>query len=228
MYSFKDFLQFLWQRWKTIVVMTLCCMATGCAGFVFLDGFQYTNQVSFLLPVTEQTVEAGDGTDEQEMENTIVASNIKLIETYKELVKSDGVLQELQKEHPHQSKQSLLNALTVTSSINSQLFTVNVTTDSPEQSQKIALRLSKSYPQIVENSQLPRKVFLLSAQSVETIRTPDIFRLVLGVFFISFIFSTSSSFIWSYLCERKFLRTPETLQKLVEAEPLGIVDFYDR
>lgn len=228
MYSFKDFLQFLWQRWKTIAVMTLCCMAVGCAGFVLLDGFQYTNQVSFLLPVTEQTAEAGDGADEQEVENTIVASNIKLIETYKELVKSDGVLKEMQKEHPHQSKQSLLNALTVTSSINSQLFTVNVTTDSAEQSQKIALSLSKSYPKIVENSQLPRKVFLLSAQSVETIRTPSLFRLVLGAFFISFIFSTSCSFIWSYLYERKFLRTPEALQALVEAEPLGIVDFYER
>ena len=36
MYSFNDFIHVLWSRKKMIVILTLCFMGIGCAGFVFM------------------------------------------------------------------------------------------------------------------------------------------------------------------------------------------------
>ncbi|MBO0451200.1 YveK family protein [Candidatus Enterococcus murrayae] len=227
MYSFKEFMHFLWLQKKVILVMTLCFMGIGCGGMFFMKGFDYTNQVSFLLPATEHGVEDNGDEDRLEIENQVISSNIKLVETYKEMVKSEPMLQAIQKDNPQQSKQALLASMKVSSSINSQIFTVAITTRSPEQSKKIAVSLSEHYPQIVENSRLPRNVFLLSAQSIETERTPSVPKFILGIFIMSFMLSTSCSFGWSYVHERKFLRTPEAAQQLMEIEAIGIVDFYE-
>jgi capsular polysaccharide biosynthesis protein len=169
-----------------IVILTLCFMGIGCAGFVFMKGFQYTNQVSFLLPATE-TAKEDEGEDELEVENQVISSNIKLIETYKEMIKSDSLLQAIQEDYPQQSKQQLLDSLTVSNSINSQIFTVSITTKSPEQSNEIAMSLSEKFPQIVKQSSLPRDVFLLSAETAETVRTPGFSKLLIGAWFDLFI-----------------------------------------
>lgn len=227
MYSFKDFMHFLWLQKKVILVLTFCFIGIGCGGMFFMKGFEYTNQVSFLLPATEHTVEDNGDEDRLEIENQVISSNIKLVETYKEMVKSEPMLQVIQKDNPQKSKQALLASMKVSSNINSQIFTVSITTRSPEQSKKIAVSLSEHYPQIVENSRLPRNVFLLSAQSIETVRTPSVPKFILGIFIMSFMFSTSCSFGWSYLHERKSLRTPEVAQHLIEIEALGIVNFYE-
>ena len=226
MYSFNDFIHVLWSRKKMIVILTLCFMGIGCAGFVFMKGFQYTNQVSFLLPATE-TAKEDEGEDELEVENQVISSNIKLIETYKEMIKSDSLLQAIQEDYPQQSKQQLLDSLTVSNSINSQIFTVSITTKSPEQSNEIAMSLSEKFPQIVKQSSLPRDVFLLSAETAETVRTPGFSKLLIGAWFASFMLSTSCSFAWTYLYERKYLRSPEAAQLLIETENIGIVDVYE-
>lgn len=222
MYSFKDFLQFLWLRKLSILVLTFCCVVFGCVGFVFLEGFQYTSQVSFLLPVIENEEE------DPEVENAMITSNIKLIETYKEIVKSDSMLKQLKKDSPELSEGEILKALTITSSFNSQMFTVQVTGNSPEQSIKIAQSLSDNYPQIVANNQLPRKAFSLSSGSFEALRTPSFSKLVLCACLISFIISSSYSFIWSQLYERKFIQNPAEVKPLLGVEIISTVDFYER
>lgn len=224
MYSFKDFLYFLWLRKKAIIVLTLLFTFIGSTGFFFLNGFNYSTQVSFLLPAAEQQ----EAEEEQEMDNQVIASNIKLIETYKEMVKSDAVIEALQKDQPQLSRKAINQSLMVTNSINSQIFKVNVTADNPKKSKKLAISLSESYPMIVEGSQLPRKVFLLSAQSFETMRTPRRSKVLLGVFLISLMLSTSSSFLYAYLREKKFIQNSESVQSLIDTEVIGVVDFYER
>ena len=215
MYSFKDFLYFLWLRKKALIVLTVLFAVLGSVGF-YMKGFKYSTQVSFLLPATEQReAESLANNDQQEIENKAVASNIKLVETYKEMIKSDAVIEALQKELPQLSRETISQSLTVTNSINSQIFKVSVTADQPEKSKELAIRLSEKYPEIVEQSQLPRNVFLLSAQSFETMRSP---RLML---------STSSSFIYYYLKARAIIQTPELVPSLMDTEIIGVVDFYE-
>lgn len=156
MYSFKDFLYFLWLRKKALIVLTVLFAVLGSMGF-YMKGFKYSTQVSFLLPATEQReAESLANNDQQEIENKAVASNIKLVETYKEMIKSDAVIEALQKELPQLSRETISQSLTVTNSINSQIFKVSVTADQPEKSKELAIRLSEKYPEIVEQSQLPR------------------------------------------------------------------------
>ena len=186
MYSFKDFLYFLWLRKKALIVLTVLFAVLGSMGF-YMKGFKYSTQVSFLLPATEQReAESLANNDQQEIENKAVASNIKLVETYKEMIKSDAVIEALQKELPHLSREIISQSLTVTNSINSQIFKVSVTADQPEKSKELAIRLSEKYPEIVEQSQLPRNVFLLSAQSFETMRSPRLTKVFVGIFFNQF------------------------------------------
>ena len=192
MYSFKDFLYFLWLRKKALIVLTVLFAVLGSMGF-YMKGFKYSTQVSFLLPATEQReAESLANNDQQEIENKAVASNIKLVETYKEMIKSDAVIEALQKELPQLSRETISQSLTVTNSINSQIFKVSVTADQPEKSKELAIRLSEKYPEIVEQSQLPRNVFLLSAQSFETMRSPRLTKVFAGIFLISLMLSTSS------------------------------------
>lgn len=227
MYSFKDFLYFLWLRKKALIVLTVLFAVLGSVGF-YMNGFKYSTQVSFLLPATEQReAESLANNDQQEIENKAVASNIKLVETYKEMIKSDAVIEALQKELPHLSRETISQSLTVTNSINSQIFKVSVTTDQPEKSKELAIRLSEKYPEIVEQSQLPRNVFLLSAQSFETMRSPRLTKVFAGIFLISLMLSTSSSFIYYYLKARAIIQTPELVPSLMDTEIIGVVDFYE-
>ncbi len=227
MYSFKDFLYFLWLRKKALIVLTVLFAVLGSMGF-YMKGFKYSTQVSFLLPATEQReAESLANNDQQEIENKAVASNIKLVETYKEMIKSDAVIEALQKELPHLSRETISQSLTVTNSINSQIFKVSVTTDQPEKSKELAIRLSEKYPEIVEQSQLPRNVFLLSAQSFETMRSPRLTKVFAGIFLISLMLSTSSSFIYYYLKARAIIQTPELVPSLMDTEIIGVVDFYE-
>ncbi|MGG5329020.1 hypothetical protein IGI46_000110 [Enterococcus sp. AZ163] len=225
-YSFKDFLLFLWLRKKWLSIATLAAIAVVFSSLVLLKGFDYSKKVSFLLPVTEVQT-AKNVENEQELENRIIASNIKLVETYKEMVKSDQVMEELQKKFPNQSKSDLTNALTVTSSINSQIFTVVITTDNPKISQKLAADLSKIYPQVVKDSQLPREVFPLTAEANDFYRSPSIAKVLTCTVLFSLFLSTTSCFIWVSLRERKFLRSPEAVSSLVEVDVLGVVNRYE-
>ncbi|MGG5317357.1 hypothetical protein IGI49_002068 [Enterococcus sp. AZ071] len=52
-YSFKDFLLFLWLRKKWLSIATLAAIAVVFSSLVLLKGFDYSKKVSFLLPVTE-------------------------------------------------------------------------------------------------------------------------------------------------------------------------------
>ncbi|GMS53059.1 YveK family protein [Enterococcus raffinosus] len=227
MYSFKDFLYFLWLRKKALIVLTVLFAVLGSMGF-YMKGFKYSTQVSFLLPATEQReAESLANNDQQEIENKAVASNIKLVETYKEMIKSDAVIEALQKELPQLSRETISQSLTVTNSINSQIFKVSVTADQPEKSKELAIRLSEKYPEIVEQSQLPRNVFLLSAQSFETMRSPRLTKVFAGIFLISLMLSTSSSFIYYYLKARAIIQTPELVPSLMDTEIIGVVDFYE-
>ncbi|WP_270524455.1 YveK family protein [Enterococcus raffinosus] len=227
MYSFKDFLYFLWLRKKALIVLTVLFAVLGSVGF-YMKGFKYSTQVSFLLPATEQReAESLANNDQQEIENKAVASNIKLVETYKEMIKSDAVIEALQKELPQLSRETISQSLTVTNSINSQIFNVSVTADQPEKSKELAIRLSEKYPEIVEQSQLPRNVFLLSAQSFETMRSPRLTKVFAGIFLISLMLSTSSSFIYYYLKARAIIQTPELVPSLMDTEIIGVVDFYE-
>ncbi|MBS6430348.1 YveK family protein [Enterococcus raffinosus] len=227
MYSFKDFLYFLWLRKKALIVLTVLFAVLGSVGF-YMKGFKYSTQVSFLLPATEQReAESLANNDQQEIENKAVASNIKLVETYKEMIKSDAVIEALQKELPQLSRETISQSLTVTNSINSQIFKVSVTADQPEKSKELAIRLSEKYPEIVEQSQLPRNVFLLSAQSFETMRSPRLTKVFAGIFLISLMLSTSSSFIYYYLKARAIIQTPELVPSLMDTEIIGVVDFYE-
>lgn len=97
-----------------------------------MKGFKYSTQVSFLLPAEQREAESLANNDQQEIENKAVASNIKLVETYKEMIKSDAVIEALQKELPQLSGETISQSLTVTNSINSQIFKVSVTADQPE------------------------------------------------------------------------------------------------
>ncbi|WP_207702869.1 hypothetical protein [Candidatus Enterococcus ferrettii] len=226
MYSFKDFLFFLWLRKKWLSIATLAAIAAVFSSLVLLKGFDYSKKASFLLPVTEVQT-AKNVENEQELENRIIASNIKLVETYKEMVKSDQVMEELQKKFPNQTKSDLTNALTVTSSINSQIFTVVITTDNPKISQKLAADLSEIYPQVVKDSQLPREVFPLTAEANDFYRSPSIAKVLTCTVLFSLFLSTTCCFIWVSLRERKFLRSPEAVSSLVKVDVLGVVNRYE-
>lgn len=226
LYSFKDFLFFLWFRKKGLGVATLIFVIAIFSSFIFLKGFDYSNQVSFLLPVTEVETAKNDE-NEQELENRMIASNIKLVETYKEMVKSDQVISELQENFPDQSKSALINALTVKSSINSQIFTVVITTSDPKISQSIAVSLSQIYPRVVQRNRLPREAFPLTAEADDCYRTPSIAKVLVCTVLFSLLLSTASCFLWVSLRERKFLRNPEAVSSLVDGEVLGVVDSYE-
>ncbi|MGX2945495.1 YveK family protein [Enterococcus alishanensis] len=191
-------------------------------------GFQYSNHVSFLLSATDEQTEKNsfEGEDEQEIENRIINSNIKLVETYKEMVKSDTMIQQIQKDNPQKNWSEILNALTVNSSINSQIFTVVVTTDSPEQSQKIARSIGKNFPKVVGKNHLPREVFVLATESTETSRSPSFSKLLIEALLLSFILSTFCSFIWDNLYKRKYIQNSETVQSLIGVEVIGVIDYY--
>ncbi|EGP4874481.1 hypothetical protein [Enterococcus faecium] len=228
MYSFKDFLIFLWSRKKIIQITMLLYIIVLCGVFISMRGFQYSNQVAFLIPVTEisaqGTTNAED--DEFEKENEIINSNLKLIHTYKEIVKSDLLIQKIQKSNPRLSTNDIRDSLKVTSNLDSQIFTITITTNDSLRSTEIATALSKNLPEVAQDMRLPKKIFLLSTDSFQTRRSPSFIKLIISCLFIAFIFGTSTVFFWFYFYERKFVKDPVLGDSLVGFEIIGMIDFY--
>lgn len=139
MRSLKDEINLydLWILIKKNFVKLLTCMfiGLGVAGLVtfFVITPQYSSQTQLIAQLPKDSQEAGNG----------VNNNLMMINTYKDLVKSnlviDASVDELNsKYHYDLTTTSLNKMISVSQEQNSQMFTIKAVADSPQEAQNVA------------------------------------------------------------------------------------------
>lgn len=119
-----------------------------------------------------------------------VQSNIQLVNTYSEIIKSPRILDKVSKKFDKYSSNQIYNMLDIETETNSQILDVKVTTENKNDSEKIANEIAKVFSKDVPNIMNVNNVSILSkANGSATQTSPKAIINILGAFIIGLFLS---------------------------------------
>lgn len=119
-----------------------------------------------------------------------VQSNIQLVNTYSEIIKSPRILDQVSKKFDKYSSNQIYNMLDIETETNSQILDVKVTTENKKDSEKIANEIAKVFSKDVPNIMNINNVSILSkANGSATQTSPKAIINILGAFIIGLFLS---------------------------------------
>jgi capsular polysaccharide biosynthesis protein len=156
----KDYLRILAKRiWLIVAIVVLATAAAGVVSFAFLDPVY---EASTKLIVNNAKQSAGNPMDLNDLN-----FNIRLIDTYKEIIKSHAIMDKVAEENPQfgLTGEQLIKMAQVSSVNNSQVMTVKVQDHSYRKAAEIANAIS-----IVFQREIPH---ILSVDNVSILNEAD-------------------------------------------------------
>ncbi|WP_347108516.1 Wzz/FepE/Etk N-terminal domain-containing protein [Staphylococcus ureilyticus] len=119
-----------------------------------------------------------------------VQSNIQLVNTYSEIIKSPRILDQVSKKFDKYSSNQIYNMLDIETETNSQILDVKVTTENKKDSEKIANEIAKVFSKDVPNIMNINNVSILSkANGSATQTSPKAIINILSAFIIGLFLS---------------------------------------
>ncbi|MDQ1144585.1 capsular polysaccharide biosynthesis protein [Bacillus sp. SORGH_AS 510] len=132
-----DMFKTLQKRWKLIVLVTLA--ATTLSGVISYFVLTPVYQASTQILVNQRNAQ-------DQMDTSLLQSNVDLINTYSVIVKSPVILDKvIEKLKLSQSVEQLTKNITVTSQENSQVFSLTIEDSDPVMAALIANTVSKTF-----------------------------------------------------------------------------------
>jgi capsular polysaccharide biosynthesis protein len=211
----KDLLKAFKRRLWLIVLITLfATIASGIYSFYFTTPiYQSSTQI-----LANQTRENG-----QRIDFNQIQSNLQLIETYSDIIKSPMILDIVSdKLELDRSGKALINQIEISSGEKSQVFTVTVQDKDPETAANIANAIAETF-----NEQIPTLMNveienILSTAEVNPSPTNLSPKLIIAV---GFIFGLLTSIGLSFLLERMddSIKTERDVEQIFGLPVLGCV-----
>ncbi|QGQ94408.1 hypothetical protein EHS13_05565 [Paenibacillus psychroresistens] len=139
-----DYLKMIYKRLGLIVLIVL--ISCTLSGALFIQTSHSTYQAVSKLIVNKTNIVDG----QQLIDTTTVGANIMLINTYKELIKSEPVLQEVIKQNPQfkLTTSKLASLMKVTSAVNSQVMSISIT----DTSYQLAAQMANAIAHVFKES----------------------------------------------------------------------------
>lgn len=139
--SLKDLLKMLKKYGKIIILFTLGCTVVITAATIFLITPKYSSSTQILVNRSREG-EIIQGSD--------IDTNVRLISTYKDIIKSPMILDEVREELGTDLTHSEISGkIALSNEENSQVFTLEVTDNSHQQAAVIANTISKTFQENV-------------------------------------------------------------------------------
>lgn len=139
----KSLLRHILSKMHIILLLVVLTVGAGEFYTICLQTPKYRS--------TTQVVLINDNTGSQLTVNDVQISN-NLVTTYAEIVKSSNVLQQsIDNLHLDMDVNTLRKKLSVTTTTNTQLITINVSDENPEQAQKIAAEIAETFKKEVKS-----------------------------------------------------------------------------
>lgn len=200
-----------------IILPIICLLISVLITFLFLDD-KYQASTQVLVNQKES--------DSQMMAQE-VQSNIQLVNTYSELVKSPRILDEVSKELNRQySSSEITSMLTVTNQADSQVLNISVDSKSGSDSEKIANKIAKVFSNEVPDIMSVDNVSILSkAEGTATKVAPKpLVNLVIGLI-VGLILALLVIFIKEMIDKR--IKTEEDVENELDIPVLGSIQKFN-
>jgi capsular polysaccharide biosynthesis protein len=137
----KDYIKILRKRiWLIVSIVLVACLATGIVSFMFMDP---TYEASTKIIVNKQNERVGA----DQIDLNTINMNIRLIDTYKEIIKTKRIMDKVVQEHPelNLTRDQLIQKVKVSSVNNTQVMTLAVQDESYAKAADIVNAVSKVF-----------------------------------------------------------------------------------
>lgn len=140
----KQLLKLFWDKKILIIIMVVCAIVVGYVYSMYMVKPKYTASATLILAQKDASSDTGASTA---VTSTDVTLNDKLIETYKELAKSNTVVREVidNLHFTDLTDDDLKNEINVTAVKSTQILQISVTDADSEKSSKIANELTEVF-----------------------------------------------------------------------------------
>lgn len=200
-----------------IILPIICLLISVLITFLFLDD-KYQASTQVLVNQKES--------DSQMMAQE-VQSNIQLVNTYSEIVKSPRILDEVSKELNRQySSSEITSMLTVTNQANSQVLNISVDSKSGSDSEKIANKIAQVFSSEVPDIMSVDNVSILSTanDTATKVAPKPLVNLVIGLV-VGLILALIVIFIKEMIDKR--IKTEEDVENELDIPVLGSIQKFN-
>jgi capsular polysaccharide biosynthesis protein len=205
--------------WLVVSFVAICAIVTGLISVFFIKPVY---QASTKLIVNK----AEESSMYQQLDLNAVNTNIKLIDTYKEIIKTPAIMDIVVKENPgfNISSSELIDKVKVNSVNNTQVMTVSVNDFSHANSVKIVNAISKVFQNEIPKIMKVDNVSLLNEARVvgnpKPVSTSPLFNVLVSVL-LSFLLISSIVFIIDYLDDT--VKTEEDISQILGLPTLSMI-----
>lgn len=214
-----------WRAVKKRLWLILVCVAisTAITGYYTYSTYRPFYQASAKLIVNNTfSNEAGV----EQMDTGAIQSNVRLIETYKEIIKSTAIMNKVVEQYPEVAAlpDELIRLVNVYSINNTQIMVISVTGADYERSAQIVNAVSTVFraelPQLMKINNLTLLTEAPMISDPQPFNLPATSNMVLS-FIISLLFSVGIIFLLEYMDDT--IKTEDDIYKVFEAPILASV-----
>ncbi|MDU0567543.1 Wzz/FepE/Etk N-terminal domain-containing protein [Staphylococcus haemolyticus] len=211
--DFTKIWEIIKKNWKLLVLLPIVFLLISLVYTFFIASPKYEASTQVLVNEKEK---------DKDMMAQQVQSNIQLVNTYSEILKSPRILDEVVKEHKEYSASQLNKMVSVNTEAESQILNLSVRANSEKKSEKITNDVAKVFKkQIPDIMNVDNVTVLSSADGTATKVSPKttaniVGSLLLGLIVAAIIIALKEIF-------DKRIRTEEDVEKELEIPVLGSI-----
>ncbi|PTE90134.1 capsule biosynthesis protein CapA [Staphylococcus equorum] len=207
-------LQIIRKNIKLLITLPVICLVfSGIVTFIFLDS-KYQASTQVLVNQKE---------NDSQMVAQEVQSNLQLVNTYSEIIKSPRIIDKVSKELKYKySSSEITNMLTVNNQAESQVLNIDVESKSSNDSEKIANKSAQIFSEEVPDIMNVDNVSILSKADGTGHKISPKISVNLA---ISFLFGIALAIVIIFTREilDKGIKTEEDIEKVLEIPVLGTI-----
>ncbi|MHB7917505.1 Wzz/FepE/Etk N-terminal domain-containing protein [Staphylococcus borealis] len=205
----SKFMNAIKKNWKLIVLLPIILMLISLLVTVFLMKPKYEANTQVLVNQKEKNAE---------LMAQEVQSNIQLVNTYSEILKSPRIIEDVAKKNSKYSAEDIKGMLTVTTQAESQILNVTVKNGSKKDAEKVANVFSDKMPEIMNVDNVS---VLSKANGTATKVSPNLL-LNLAIGLILGIIIAMMIVVLKELFDRR-IRTEEDVKRELDIPVLGSI-----
>ncbi|RAV13820.1 YveK family protein [Paenibacillus contaminans] len=217
----KDYIKILRKRiWLIVSIVLVACLATGIVSFMFMDP---SYEASTKIIVNKQNERVGA----DQIDLNTINMNIRLIDTYKEIIKTKRIMDKVVQGHPelNLTRDQLIQKVKVSSVNNTQVMTLAVQDESYAKAADIVNAVSKVFKEEIPSIYMGiDNVSILNEANRDDNAAPVKPNKKLNVaisFVVSLIVAFGLAFLLEYLDDT--IKTEADVAKYLELPTLAMV-----
>ncbi|MCE5097100.1 capsule biosynthesis protein CapA [Staphylococcus devriesei] len=211
--DFTKIWEIIKKNWKLLVLLPIVFLLISLIYTFFIATPKYEASTQVLVNEKEK---------DKNMMAQEVQSNIQLVNTYSEILKSPRILDEVAKKHDDYSSSKLNKMISVNTEAESQILNVSVRASNEEKSEKLANDIAKVFKkQIPDIMNVDNVTVLSNANGTSTKVSPKITTNIVGGLLLGLIIAALIVALKELFDKR--IRTEEDVERELEIPVLGSI-----